>query len=245
MPELPEVETLRRDLARRIVGAELGELWTSGKPLRLGRALDVAGIAAMTVGQRVLELRRQAKYLLLYTTAGGALVVHLGMTGHLLVCPADAPRGDFRREAPPPVRLIQCVADFDFVYVVDRETPQHRTSHGVSPAPFPQDPESKAVVRPVAQIVVQVGCGLLLGAHAPEMRHHGGIAVHAPHFDKVVGGEPLGLEPVGGEAVGKLGAHRSRRLKNSIWRSCRSAAARLVKVPRLRRFPVFGFLRSE
>jgi formamidopyrimidine-DNA glycosylase len=92
MPELPEVETLRRDLARRLVGAELGALWTSGKPLRLGRPLDVASIVAMTVGHRIVELRRQAKYLLLYTSAGGALVVHLGMTGHLLVCPADEPR---------------------------------------------------------------------------------------------------------------------------------------------------------
>ncbi len=92
MPELPEVETLRRDLARRLAGARLGELWTSGKPLRLGRPLDVERIAAMTVGHRVLELRRLAKYLLLYTSSGGALVVHLGMSGHLLVCRADEPR---------------------------------------------------------------------------------------------------------------------------------------------------------
>jgi len=92
MPELPEVETLRRDLARRLAGAELGALWTSGKPLRLGRPLDVDAIEAITVGRRVLELRRLAKYLLVYTSAGGALVVHLGMTGHLLVCPAGEPR---------------------------------------------------------------------------------------------------------------------------------------------------------
>src|SRR5262249_60616497 len=92
MPELPEVETLRRDLARRLAGCRLGELWTSGKPLRLGRPLDVERIAAMTVGHRVLELRRLAKYLLLYTSSGGALVVHLGMSGHLLVCRAEEPR---------------------------------------------------------------------------------------------------------------------------------------------------------
>lgn len=92
MPELPEVETLRRDLVRRLSGAELGALWTSGMPLRLGRPLDVVAITAVTVGHRVVELKRQAKYLLVYTSAGGALVVHLGMTGHLLVCKAAAPR---------------------------------------------------------------------------------------------------------------------------------------------------------
>jgi formamidopyrimidine-DNA glycosylase len=92
MPELPEVETLRRDLVRRLAGAEMGALWSSGLPLRLGRPLNLEAIAALTVGHRVLEVRRQAKYLLVYTSAGGALVVHLGMTGHLLVCPADSPR---------------------------------------------------------------------------------------------------------------------------------------------------------
>src|SRR5262249_18350636 len=91
MPELPEVETLRRDLSRKRPGATLGELWTSGKPLRLGRPLDVAAIRKVTVGHRVLKIRRQAKYLLVDTDGGGALVVHLGMTGQLVVCPADAP----------------------------------------------------------------------------------------------------------------------------------------------------------
>jgi formamidopyrimidine-DNA glycosylase len=92
MPELPEVETLRRDLARHLPGAVLRDLWTSGKALRLGRPLDVEAIRALTVGRRVLRLRRLAKYLLVDTDAGGALVVHLGMSGHLLVCPAAAPR---------------------------------------------------------------------------------------------------------------------------------------------------------
>jgi formamidopyrimidine-DNA glycosylase len=92
MPELPEVETLRRDLARRLAGAHLGALWTSGKPLRLGRPLDVERIAAMTVGHRVARLRRLAKYILIDTSGGGSLVVHLGMSGHLLVCRVDEPR---------------------------------------------------------------------------------------------------------------------------------------------------------
>jgi formamidopyrimidine-DNA glycosylase len=92
MPELPEVETLRRDLARRLPGERLGRLWTSGKPLRLGRALDTRAIAAVTVGHSVTGVRRLAKYLLVDTDGGGALLVHLGMTGHLVVAAAGAAR---------------------------------------------------------------------------------------------------------------------------------------------------------
>jgi formamidopyrimidine-DNA glycosylase len=104
MPELPEVETLRRDLARRLPGAALRDLWTSGKPLRLGRPLDVDAIRAMTVGHTVLRLRRLAKYLLVDTDAGGALVVHLGMSGHLFVCAAGEPR-------PPHTHLVWTLDD--------------------------------------------------------------------------------------------------------------------------------------
>jgi formamidopyrimidine-DNA glycosylase len=92
MPELPEVETLRRDLARRLAGARIRAVWWSGKPLRMKTPVDVAALRAMTVGRKVVALRRMAKYLLIDTDAGGAVVVHLGMSGRLTVVAAAAPR---------------------------------------------------------------------------------------------------------------------------------------------------------
>jgi formamidopyrimidine-DNA glycosylase len=84
MPELPEVETTRRGLAphlegRRITGVTLRRpnlRWTI--PPEVGDCLP---------GQRIQAVRRRAKYLLLDTAVGSALL-HLGMSGSLRVLPA-------------------------------------------------------------------------------------------------------------------------------------------------------------
>jgi formamidopyrimidine-DNA glycosylase len=92
MPELPEVETVRRSLAPLIVGAWIAEVWTSGKPLRLNRPVEVRKLRAIAAGRRIIAAHRRAKYLLVELDQGGVIVVHLGMTGQLLVTDAAAPR---------------------------------------------------------------------------------------------------------------------------------------------------------
>jgi formamidopyrimidine-DNA glycosylase len=107
MPELPEVETIARDLAASIIGAQIESVWGSGFGLHLGRAVDLAGIRRVTTGRRILAVRRKGKFLLLevaartdgdrgeHDGAGGArpgIVVHLGMSGRLRVEAASAPR---------------------------------------------------------------------------------------------------------------------------------------------------------
>lgn len=89
MPELPEVETVRRGLAdavtgRRIVAVEIHER-------RLRRPLECEFAARLT-GRRIDRVRRRAKYLLLDLDDGASWLVHLGMTGTMVVLPADAPR---------------------------------------------------------------------------------------------------------------------------------------------------------
>ncbi len=91
MPELPEVETIRRDLARRLKGVRVRSLWTSGLPLRLNRPLDVPAIEAVSVGRTFDALERVGKHLILRTSAG-AIIVHLGMSGRLHVVMGDAAR---------------------------------------------------------------------------------------------------------------------------------------------------------
>ena len=92
MPELPEVETVRRALEPHLTGARVEKVWTSGLPLRLARPLDVRRLRAASVGQRLIALRRAAKYLLIETSSGDTLVVHLGMTGRLRVVPSTTRR---------------------------------------------------------------------------------------------------------------------------------------------------------
>lgn len=87
MPELPEVETIARDLAATVAGRRVRALATSGLPLRLGRAIDLAGMRRIALGRRILRIRRRGKYLLLDLEGRGGpgLLVHLGMSGRLTV----------------------------------------------------------------------------------------------------------------------------------------------------------------
>lgn len=89
MPELPEVETVRRTLAP-IVGARIASVSTSGKPLRMGSAIPAAALRKL-VGQRFERLRRIGKYLLLDVDGPSGILVHLGMSGRLRVSAAGEP----------------------------------------------------------------------------------------------------------------------------------------------------------
>jgi formamidopyrimidine-DNA glycosylase len=91
MPELPEVETVRRTLEPLVLGARVDKVWTSGLPLRLKRPVDAAGLRRVAQGGTIRALRRRAKYLLIDTDKGTTLM-HLGMTGHVRVQPATEPR---------------------------------------------------------------------------------------------------------------------------------------------------------
>ena len=82
MPELPEVETVRRGLAPHLVGARLSEVEQRRPDLRF--PLPESFIERLT-GATVLQLERRAKYLRARLDTGETLVCHLGMTGRFLV----------------------------------------------------------------------------------------------------------------------------------------------------------------
>lgn len=88
MPELPEVETVRRTLLP-VRGARITSVWTSGKALRLGARVPKQNLTAL-VGQFINDLHRHGK--VLWLAAGdAAVIVHLGMSGQLrLHAPTDA-----------------------------------------------------------------------------------------------------------------------------------------------------------
>ena len=82
MPELPEVETVRRGLAPAMVGARFERVELRRPDLRFPFS---PGFAARLEGRRVEALARRAKYLLADLDDGQCLVMHLGMSGSFRV----------------------------------------------------------------------------------------------------------------------------------------------------------------
>lgn len=83
MPELPEVETIRRDLEKEVVGRRIKEVEVNGKR-SIRRHKNEAEFSGRLVGHKVTSIRRSGKYLLLALEGDDVLVVHLGMSGQLL-----------------------------------------------------------------------------------------------------------------------------------------------------------------
>ena len=89
MPELPEVEVLRRSLEARLVGRSIDRVVVHNGALR--EPVRAALLRRRLGGGRIVAADRRAKYLLLHLDNGHSLVVHLGMSGRLTLVPAQAP----------------------------------------------------------------------------------------------------------------------------------------------------------
>lgn len=95
MPELPEVETVMRGLAPAMQGAVIAQADVNRPDLRWPFPADMA---RRLTGQTVLQLRRRSKYILADLSSGESLLIHLGMSGRMLV--SGDPLGQFVREHP-------------------------------------------------------------------------------------------------------------------------------------------------
>ncbi len=89
MPELPEVETVVRDLRPLLVGRRVASVEASDRPLR---KLWSAEWGPLLTGRQVRDVRRRGKWIVVDLDRDLHLVFHLGMTGQLVVKPADEPR---------------------------------------------------------------------------------------------------------------------------------------------------------
>lgn len=76
MPELPEVETIRRGL-ENLCGKKVGRVFRSDKKMRFDSSLDLQGIK----GAKILEILRRARYLIINFDNKKSLIIHLGMSG--------------------------------------------------------------------------------------------------------------------------------------------------------------------
>ncbi len=100
MPELPEVETVRRGLAPVLVGSRIARLDARRPDLRFPLP---ERFGERLAGQDIIGLERRAKYLIAGLSGGEDLVMHLGMTGRFTIAQdglVDRP-GDYIHETGP------------------------------------------------------------------------------------------------------------------------------------------------
>jgi formamidopyrimidine-DNA glycosylase len=90
MPELPEVETIRNELAPWVVGQSFSRVTIFDARLVYGGS--VREIRPGLMGRNVESLQRRGKYLIFHLSSGRALIMHLRMTGSLLLDPEEVGR---------------------------------------------------------------------------------------------------------------------------------------------------------
>jgi formamidopyrimidine-DNA glycosylase len=112
MPELPEVETVRRGLDPALAGARLARVEARRPDLRFPLP---EGFVQRLTGARIERLERRAKYLLAPLDRGDTLVMHLGMSGRFEVTGGQAARrpGEFLYAAPADPKHAHVVFETD------------------------------------------------------------------------------------------------------------------------------------
>jgi formamidopyrimidine-DNA glycosylase len=90
MPELPEVETIKNELAPWVVGQSFTEATILDAKVVYG--VSVEEVHRGLIGQKVESLQRRGKYLIFHLSNGRSLIIHLRMTGSLLLNPKEIGR---------------------------------------------------------------------------------------------------------------------------------------------------------
>ena len=106
MPELPEVETVRRGLLPVMEGAVIAKADVRRPDLRWPFP---ERMAERLTGRKVLRLRRRAKFILADLSEGETLILHLGMSGRMLI--SGDPLGRFHHDHPAPEKHDHVVFD--------------------------------------------------------------------------------------------------------------------------------------
>lgn len=94
MPEMPEVETIKRIIEPQIVGLSIDSVITNHS--QVIAYPDMYRFEQKMSGQTVNRMSRRGKYLTIHFNSGDSLVLHLRMTGQLLVTPSDYPMENLR-----------------------------------------------------------------------------------------------------------------------------------------------------
>ena len=142
MPELPEVEVVRRGLSRHVVGRTIRRATFTGARVTRRHRSGPQDLSARLAGARIAGARRRGKYLWLDLDGPAVtyqcLVIHLGMSGQLLVEASGAPRE----------KHLHAVVDFADPSVTQLRFVDQRTFGGMVLADLVPDPHSPGNVVP-------------------------------------------------------------------------------------------------
>jgi formamidopyrimidine-DNA glycosylase len=83
MPELPEVETIVRELRKKVVGLKIIDAWADW-PKTLKQAGGIGNFKKQVIGKKILSVRRRAKYIVMDIEGKKNLFIHQKISGHLL-----------------------------------------------------------------------------------------------------------------------------------------------------------------
>lgn len=89
MPELPEVETVKRMVEPHIIGRTINKV-TLYKPKIISHP-DADEFCRLITGKKIESINRRGKFILIYTDNSLKIILHLRMTGLLIVVPSDSP----------------------------------------------------------------------------------------------------------------------------------------------------------
>jgi len=136
MPELPEVETVKRGIAPHVVGQRIMRVVVRERRMR--RPIP-RQFAARVTGRQIAGISRRGKYLLCDCTAG-TLIIHLGMSGNLRVVPVDKPAEkhdhvDLRLSNGVALRLCD-PRRFGLIVWTEDDPLRHPLLNGLGPEPL-------------------------------------------------------------------------------------------------------------
>jgi formamidopyrimidine-DNA glycosylase len=135
MPELPEVETIANGVHARVQGSRIASVWTSGKPQTFKTPENE--IVDALAGTTIESVRRVGKTIVMTVTRSGSknpieFLIHLGMTGRLLVSAPDVP-------IPPHAHAIFTLADRREIRFVDPRRFGRLSIHAGNPSAANRD----------------------------------------------------------------------------------------------------------
>src|SRR5882672_1167362 len=141
MPELPEVETVCRGLALHMEGRRVAALALNRPDLRVPMP---KGLRRRVEGRRIERVARRAKYILVHLEGGGVLVVHLGMSGRMVVTAAGSVAAPpdkhdhvvFTLEDGAVIRFNDARRFGLIDYTTEAELPLHPLFAGLGPEPL-------------------------------------------------------------------------------------------------------------
>jgi formamidopyrimidine-DNA glycosylase len=140
MPELPEVETVRRGIEPHVLGRAIKSVTVRDARLRWPVP---ANLAAIITGKKITGTARRGKYLLLQLSGGDQLIIHLGMSGRLFVLKPGHP---LKKHDHVDIELTGGVMlrfndprRFGAVLPWPASEPTHMLIAGMGPEPFSED----------------------------------------------------------------------------------------------------------